>query len=108
MFQNAPEHSIVVLQSDGHNPTGYDPTQAQWKTIADIMKVNMPCHTMRVGSSALVLICIINFVASICEEHVNDICKSQVIRVFWGGRGGVVNYKTKTLFILPLIGLLAV
>lgn len=37
--QKAPEHSIVMLHACGHNPTGCDPTQEQWKGIARIMKV---------------------------------------------------------------------
>ncbi|KAI9175637.1 Aspartate aminotransferase, cytoplasmic [Blastocladiella emersonii ATCC 22665] len=33
----APEGSIVVLHACAHNPTGVDPTPAQWATIADVM-----------------------------------------------------------------------
>lgn len=33
-----PEFSIIILHACAHNPTGVDPTQDQWKTIADICK----------------------------------------------------------------------
>ncbi|GLB36201.1 putative aspartate aminotransferase [Lyophyllum shimeji] len=33
-----PEHSIVLLHACAHNPTGVDPTQAQWAEISDIVK----------------------------------------------------------------------
>ncbi|KAM9314290.1 aspartate aminotransferase, cytoplasmic-like [Pholidichthys leucotaenia] len=36
--QKAPEHSIFVLHACAHNPTGTDPTQEEWKKIAEIMK----------------------------------------------------------------------
>ena len=34
----APEGSIFVLHACAHNPTGVDPTQAQWHQIAAVMK----------------------------------------------------------------------
>ncbi|KAF8078568.1 glutamic oxaloacetic transaminase AAT1 [Lyophyllum atratum] len=34
----APEQSIVLLHACAHNPTGVDPTQAQWAEISDIVK----------------------------------------------------------------------
>ncbi|KAF8581665.1 hypothetical protein K439DRAFT_1414109 [Ramaria rubella] len=34
----APEKSIVLLHACAHNPTGVDPTPAQWKEISDIVK----------------------------------------------------------------------
>lgn len=37
-LQNAPERSIILLHVCGHNPTGVDPTQEQWKIIADVME----------------------------------------------------------------------
>jgi len=37
-LQNAPEGSIVLLHACAHNPTGVDPTQAQWKEISDLVK----------------------------------------------------------------------
>ncbi|KAM3913355.1 aspartate aminotransferase, cytoplasmic [Leptodactylus fuscus] len=37
-LENAPEHSIFVLHACAHNPTGTDPTQDEWKQIADVMK----------------------------------------------------------------------
>ncbi|KAJ3370648.1 Aspartate aminotransferase, cytoplasmic [Allomyces arbusculus] len=36
-LREAPEGSIVVLHACAHNPTGVDPTPAQWNTIADVM-----------------------------------------------------------------------
>ncbi|CAG2122331.1 unnamed protein product, partial [Medioppia subpectinata] len=33
----APEDSVVILQACAHNPTGVDPTPAQWAAIADVM-----------------------------------------------------------------------
>lgn len=32
----APKDSIIILHACAHNPTGVDPTEEQWKTIADI------------------------------------------------------------------------
>ncbi|CAG5945760.1 unnamed protein product [Menidia menidia] len=37
-LEKAPEHSIFVLHACAHNPTGTDPTQEDWKAIAEIMK----------------------------------------------------------------------
>ncbi|OXB34112.1 aspartate aminotransferase, mitochondrial [Cryptococcus neoformans] len=34
----APEGSIVLLHACAHNPTGVDPTEAQWKELSDIVK----------------------------------------------------------------------
>ncbi|KAG9080662.1 aspartate transaminase aat1 [Ceratobasidium sp. 370] len=34
----APERSIVLLHACAHNPTGVDPTPAQWQEISDIVK----------------------------------------------------------------------
>jgi len=33
----APEGSIILLHACAHNPTGVDPTEAQWKDIADVI-----------------------------------------------------------------------
>lgn len=37
-LQAAPEGSVILLHACAHNPTGVDPTQAQWKQIAAVMK----------------------------------------------------------------------
>jgi len=37
-LSNAPENSIILLHACAHNPTGCDPTQDQWKQIADLME----------------------------------------------------------------------
>nr|BAM10994.1 aspartate aminotransferase 1 [Buergeria buergeri] len=37
-LENAPEHSIFLLHACAHNPTGTDPTQEEWKQVADVMK----------------------------------------------------------------------
>jgi aspartate aminotransferase len=37
-LEEAPEHSIVLLHACAHNPTGVDPTQEQWKQIAEVVK----------------------------------------------------------------------
>ncbi|KAB5581751.1 hypothetical protein PHYPO_G00179280 [Pangasianodon hypophthalmus] len=37
-LESAPEHSIFVLHACAHNPTGTDPTQDEWKKIAEVMK----------------------------------------------------------------------
>lgn len=37
-LQQAPEGSIILLHACAHNPTGVDPTQEQWKKIAQVMK----------------------------------------------------------------------
>ncbi|KAK0203789.1 aspartate aminotransferase [Desarmillaria ectypa] len=36
-MKNAPARSIFVLHACAHNPTGLDPSQEQWTTIADVM-----------------------------------------------------------------------
>jgi len=38
-LSNAPERSVIILHGCAHNPTGLDPTEDQWKQIAEIMKV---------------------------------------------------------------------
>lgn len=38
-MRTAPADSVIILHGCAHNPTGCDPTQDQWKTIADVMKV---------------------------------------------------------------------
>lgn len=37
-FKNAPTGSIILLHACAHNPTGVDPTQEQWKLIADVIE----------------------------------------------------------------------
>lgn len=37
-LQTAPNGSIILLHVCAHNPTGVDPTQAQWKEIAQVMR----------------------------------------------------------------------
>nr|XP_020479418.1 aspartate aminotransferase, cytoplasmic-like [Monopterus albus] len=37
-LENAPERSIFVLHACAHNPTGTDPSQDEWKKIAEVMK----------------------------------------------------------------------
>ena len=37
-LKNAPENSVIILHSCAHNPTGCDPTQEQWKLIADVVE----------------------------------------------------------------------
>ncbi|EEH40627.2 aspartate aminotransferase [Paracoccidioides lutzii Pb01] len=34
----APDQSIILLHACAHNPTGIDPTEAQWRQISDVMK----------------------------------------------------------------------
>jgi aspartate/tyrosine/aromatic aminotransferase len=36
-LKSAPTRSIFLLHACAHNPTGVDPTQEQWKAIADVM-----------------------------------------------------------------------
>ena len=36
--QNAPEGAVILLHACAHNPTGVDPTPAQWREISDIVK----------------------------------------------------------------------
>lgn len=38
-LRNAPENSVIILHACAHNPTGSDPTQEEWRQIADIMEV---------------------------------------------------------------------
>lgn len=37
-LRNAPENSVIILHACAHNPTGCDPTQEQWKQIADVIQ----------------------------------------------------------------------
>lgn len=37
-ISSAPEGSIILLHACAHNPTGVDPTQEQWRKIAEVMK----------------------------------------------------------------------
>ncbi|KAI3648908.1 hypothetical protein MP228_006762 [Amoeboaphelidium protococcarum] len=37
-IQSAPDGSIILLHSCAHNPCGIDPTQAEWKSIAEVIK----------------------------------------------------------------------
>ncbi|CAP34175.1 Protein CBR-GOT-1.2 [Caenorhabditis briggsae] len=37
-LENAPEKSVIILHGCAHNPTGMDPTQDQWKLIAEVIK----------------------------------------------------------------------
>lgn len=37
-LKSAPAGSIILLHACAHNPTGVDPTQEQWKAIAEVMK----------------------------------------------------------------------
>jgi len=37
-IESADEGSVVLLHACAHNPTGIDPTQEQWKQIAEVMK----------------------------------------------------------------------
>ncbi|XP_033633419.1 aspartate aminotransferase, cytoplasmic-like [Asterias rubens] len=36
-LENAPEDALIMLHACAHNPTGVDPTQEQWKKIAEVM-----------------------------------------------------------------------
>ncbi|XP_049592159.1 aspartate aminotransferase, cytoplasmic [Syngnathus scovelli] len=36
-LESCPERSIFILHACAHNPTGTDPTQEQWKQIAEVM-----------------------------------------------------------------------
>lgn len=37
-LNGAPEGSVIVLHACAHNPTGIDPSEDQWKEIADLME----------------------------------------------------------------------
>ncbi|KAJ5765082.1 hypothetical protein N7520_004641 [Penicillium odoratum] len=37
-IQSAPNGSVILLHACAHNPTGVDPTQDQWRTIASAMR----------------------------------------------------------------------
>ena len=37
-LEEAPEGSVILLHACAHNPTGVDPTEAQWKEIAEVMR----------------------------------------------------------------------
>lgn len=38
-LSQAPENAVIILHACAHNPTGCDPSQEQWKQIADLMEV---------------------------------------------------------------------
>ena len=38
-LNQAPENAVILLHACAHNPTGVDPTQEQWKQIADVIEV---------------------------------------------------------------------
>lgn len=40
-LSNAPEGAVIILHACAHNPTGCDPTQEQWKSIADVIEVTI-------------------------------------------------------------------
>ncbi|CAK7225146.1 Aspartate aminotransferase, cytoplasmic [Sporothrix bragantina] len=37
-IQAAPTHSVILLHACAHNPTGVDPTEAQWKELAELLR----------------------------------------------------------------------
>jgi len=37
-LESAPAKSVIVLNGCAHNPTGMDPTQEQWKRVAEVCK----------------------------------------------------------------------
>lgn len=39
-LSNAPRGAIIVLQACAHNPTGSDPSAAQWQLISDVIQRN--------------------------------------------------------------------
>ena len=51
-LRKAPQRSIVLLHACAHNPTGVDPTPAQWQQIAQVMKARHGT-TPRPGAPAL-------------------------------------------------------
>lgn len=36
--QNAPENAVILLHACAHNPTGVDPTKAQWEQLSDLFQ----------------------------------------------------------------------
>lgn len=48
-LRNAPPNSVIILHACAHNPTGVDPTQDQWKQIADLIEVRseFKCGTLK-------------------------------------------------------------
>lgn len=39
-LKSAPQGSIVLLHACAHNPSGVDPTEQQWREIADVVQQN--------------------------------------------------------------------
>ncbi|KAJ8951848.1 hypothetical protein NQ318_019823 [Aromia moschata] len=37
-LRNAPEGAVIILHACAHNPTGCDPTEEQWRQIAEVVK----------------------------------------------------------------------
>lgn len=37
-LKDAPKNSVIIFHACAHNPTGCDPTQEQWKQIAEVVK----------------------------------------------------------------------
>jgi aspartate/tyrosine/aromatic aminotransferase len=48
---------MILLHACAHNPTGVDPTVAQWKQISEVMKVRhccaVDCLNLFVGKGSL-------------------------------------------------------
>lgn len=47
-LSNAPENSVIILHACAHNPTGCDPTQEQWKKIADVIEVKLNANFLKI------------------------------------------------------------
>lgn len=43
-LEEAPEGAVIILHACAHNPTGCDPTEEQWKKIAEVIKVSDYLH----------------------------------------------------------------
>lgn len=37
-ISNAPEGAVIILHACAHNPTGCDPTEEQWRRLADVLE----------------------------------------------------------------------
>lgn len=37
-LEQAPENAVIILHACAHNPTGCDPTEEQWKKLAEVIK----------------------------------------------------------------------
>ncbi|THH34165.1 hypothetical protein EUX98_g47 [Antrodiella citrinella] len=98
-LQSMPEKSIVLLHACAHNPTGVDPTQAQWIEISNIIKekslfpfFDMAYQGFASGSTSKDAFAVRHFVS---EGHQVALCQSFAKNMgLYGERVGAFSLTT--------------